>query len=175
MHFRKAGIPFPRDPLQKDLEKLEKAIVEKEVNSIVFLGDLFHSRHNTEWELFCDFSLSELSHYNLVLVSGNHDMLSFWDYDRANLLVYKNTFEISPFVFSHYPIEHNNLYPITGHIHPGVRLLGNGRQSLSLRCFYFGKTYAVMPAFGSLTGLKVLRPKSQDDVFVTTGKTILKV
>ena len=50
-------------------------------------------------------------------------------------------------------------YFFSGHIHPGIRIDGAGRQSLYFPCFYFGKKYAVLPAFSRFTGAAVIYPE----------------
>jgi DNA ligase-associated metallophosphoesterase len=177
MHFRKSGIQLPRDIILKDLERLANSITSKKVQCVLFLGDLFHSYHNVEWEIFCDFLKYELPDYEFILVAGNHDILSFWDYDRAGIQVKKELYKVGPFAFSHHPLDNytERQYLFAGHIHPGVRLKGHGRQSLRLPCFCFGEHTAIMPAFGSLTGIKVLRPKASDEIYVITDTTVMKV
>ena len=43
-------------------------------------------------------------------------------------------------------------YVLAGHLHPGVRLHGPGRQSVRLPCFAFGRNAALLPAFSEFTG-----------------------
>jgi DNA ligase-associated metallophosphoesterase len=176
MHFRKSGIQIPAHVILSDLERLGATIREKAVKKVIFLGDLFHSVHNVEWEIFCEFAQSELKCYELMLVAGNHDVLSYWDYDRAGLMVCKKPLAYGPFIFAHHPADKVNTgYRICGHIHPGVSLRGNARQSLKLPCFFFGDHQGVMPAYGSLTGMKVLRPRKDDQVYVITANAVIRV
>lgn len=56
-------------------------------------------------------------------------------------------------------------YSFSGHIHPGIRINGMGRQSLRFPCFYFGKDYAVLPAFGHFTGMASVDPEPESSVF----------
>src|ERR1700712_2109470 len=51
-HFRKAGIAVPRDMEQDDLAMLSDLIDEHEPKKIIFLGDLFHSDLNADWDWF---------------------------------------------------------------------------------------------------------------------------
>ena len=66
-------------------------------------------------------------------------------------------------------------YIFSGHIHPGVTLRGGGKQSLSFACFYFGETYAVLPAFSRFTGLYNLRPQMSDKVFAIVKDEVIKI
>jgi len=56
-------------------------------------------------------------------------------------------------------------YYFSGHLHPGIRLRGMGKQSLQFPCFYFGSDYAVLPAFGRWTGTVSIDPAPKDNVF----------
>ena len=51
-HFRREGIPVPTNMISKDLRKLETLIDLFQPGRVVFLGDLFHSVYNPEWEIF---------------------------------------------------------------------------------------------------------------------------
>jgi len=65
-------------------------------------------------------------------------------------------------------------YPVAGHIHPAVTLSGGGRV-FSLPCFYFGRDYALLPAFGDFTGTAIVRPRSGERVFIVAeGQVIPK-
>jgi uncharacterized protein len=56
-------------------------------------------------------------------------------------------------------------YAFSGHIHPGIRIRGMGKQSLQLPCFYFGAGYAVLPAFSLFTGTVAVDPSPVSTVF----------
>ena len=71
--------------------------------------------------------------------------------------------------------EDEELFTFSGHIHPGVKIRGAGRQSLSLPCFYFGKEFAVLPAFSVFTGLAKINPKKGDHVFALIENTVVKL
>ncbi len=51
-HFRKQGIALPVNSYQKDFEKLNSLVHRWKPNSVLFLGDLFHSTYNREWLIF---------------------------------------------------------------------------------------------------------------------------
>lgn len=93
------------------------------------------------------------------LVIGNHDILNKQNYHAGIINVFKKL-SLDPFLLTHNvdlfkdPATSDN-YIICGHIHPAVKLKGNGRQSMKLPCFYFGKDYGILPAFGGFTGTHV--------------------
>ena len=65
-------------------------------------------------------------------------------------------------------------YALAGHVHPAVRLRGEG-ESLRLPCFWFGARYGVLPAFGAFTGTAEVRPREGDQVFVIAEDEVLRV
>src|SRR4051812_31565878 len=51
-HFRKHGMAIPGNAASKNFEQLTIAIDFFKPETIIFLGDLFHSKINKEWDLF---------------------------------------------------------------------------------------------------------------------------
>src|SRR5690606_42158970 len=49
-HFRKAGIGIPKEMEQQDLALISDLIHEYKPLKIIFLGDLFHSDMNNDWD-----------------------------------------------------------------------------------------------------------------------------
>ena len=174
-HFRRSGIPVPIGVNTKNLELLIQLINRLKPKRIVFLGDLFHSYYNEEWE-----ALSHVVRHfiecKFELVRGNHDIMSALQYERCLLDVYEQI-EVDSFLLTHEVLDYipNNKYNIYGHVHPGVRLLGKGRQSITLPCFFFGKTQAIMPAFGSFTGFVRVPVTKEDTVFIITDQKVIEM
>ena len=50
-HFRKAGIAVPSGANEKNTENLIDIINQNRPERVVFLGDLFHSHYNEEWQV----------------------------------------------------------------------------------------------------------------------------
>ena len=174
-HFRGAGIPAPSRAGNRNFEELVSAIEGTDPKRVIFLGDLFHSHYNSDWEVFGEF-LAYYSHIKFELVIGNHDIMSDHQYTRKKIHVY-DQLVLGPFLLTHHPQEDNYApyYNLAGHIHPGVRMVGGGKQSLTLPCFFFGKQQGFLPAFGIFTGFKRIRPEKNDKVFVIAENRILKV
>ena len=160
-HFRKNGIALPLAMVQKDLDRLQGLLDTFQPETVLFLGDLFHSQPNVEWNWFGDW-LSRNTHVTFELVLGNHDR-DLQQHEVHKMLQTSTEKEIGPFVFTHEPLEqpHATLYNICGHIHPGVRLSGKGGQHLRLPCFWFGEKQGILPAFGNLTGAVPLKGKAK--------------
>ncbi len=74
---------------------------------------------------------------------------------------------------AHHPGSTPAAYTLAGHIHPGARLHGSGRERVRVPCFWFGAQCAVLPAFGEFTGLADIEPRIEDRVWVTTGDEVI--
>jgi len=174
-HFRRLGIPVPNAVNIKNLEILIDLINRFQPERVIFLGDLFHSHYNDEWE-----ALGQVTRHfvgcNFQLVLGNHDIMSELQYERCNMEVFEQL-ELGTFLLTHEPLENipKHKYNVCGHIHPGVRLMGKGRQSVTLPCFFFGKQQAILPAFGSFTGYVNIPVVKGDKVFIITGDKVIDI
>lgn len=174
-HFRKAGIPVPAKANDHNLEVLIDLIALCRPGRIVFLGDLFHSHYNAEWEVFGEL-VRHFSSITFDLVQGNHDIMGKYQYSRKGIRVH-DSLQIGKFLLTHHPLESipQGLYNFAGHLHPGVSLVGKGRQALTLPCFYFSERQAFLPAFGKFTGLAKIAPKKQDRVFIVAEDKVMSV
>ncbi|MFL9483569.1 ligase-associated DNA damage response endonuclease PdeM [Chitinophagaceae bacterium LWZ2-11] len=169
-HFRKNGIAVPQAVYKEDLQRLTDQIIFHKAERLIVVGDMFHSRDNKELELFRKLR-NDLSALHICLIRGNHDILEDNWYASANIQLHEHL-DIGAFSFVH-DIEDINEIPeaqyfFSGHIHPGVRINGLGKQSLSFPCFYFGNRYAILPAFGKFTGIAVITPQKNDKVYAIT-------
>lgn len=174
-HFRKSGISIPDGAAMKNLEILEKLLLQTKAKELIFLGDLFHSEMNSEWLFFKEL-LKKFKDVNFKLVQGNHDIFHRMTYHNGQFEFYEEALEMPPFIFSHEPLEKGaSLYNLCGHIHPAVKLKGSAKQSLRLPCFFFAENLGILPAFGQFTGLYALRPKKKDSVFVIAENKVIRV
>lgn len=173
-HFRKAGIPVPAKANTKNSETLIALLQTYQPDRVIFLGDLFHSHYNEEWEVLGQIR-KHFAACEFELVLGNHDILSRVQYDRHQLSVFVGSRSLGNLILTHEPLEEipEGQYNICGHIHPAVRLQGNGRQSVTLPCFYFGGHQAILPAFGSFTGMARIVPKKEDKIFVIADNKVM--
>jgi uncharacterized protein len=175
-HFRKSGIAIPQNIFKEDMQRLLAEIQYFQPKQLVIVGDLFHSSANKENDLFEKWR-NDIGHVQIKLVKGNHDILKKEWYQRTGIEVFSEKLAINGFAFMH-DIDSCGIpdeYCFSGHIHPGVRLNGTGRQSLQLPCFYFGGEYAVLPAFGKFTGTYPIKPKQGDSIFALVENNILRV
>ncbi len=172
-HFNSHGISVPRAVENRTLQRLKDLLNIFSPEKCYFLGDLFHSRYNAVWDLFCDF-LIQHPEVNWTLVPGNHDILEKDKYHSCPLIISEIAINVGPFVFIHEQSQDQmEGYQISGHVHPGVILKGKGRQQLRMPCFWFGKKAAILPAFGEFTGMHTVRPEKEDTVFVIAEQHVL--
>jgi len=107
MHFRKSGIPIPREVSHQNWDRLVSLLEEFQPHAVIFLGDLFHSVHNSEWNLFSK-TLKKYTHIRFQLVVGNHDILDRLIYEKAGIEIYEKHFclpSLSFEIFNIHPIQ----------------------------------------------------------------------
>ena len=172
-HFRKNGIGVPGEVSDQDIETLHSLIATYLPDRVVFLGDLFHSSHNSSWSRFIKM-ITHFSDIDFHLVIGNHDIL---ESEKYNALILCNQYDIGNIICTHEPltVPISERYNLCGHIHPGVRLRGKGKQYLRLPCYFFGAQTGIMPAFGSFTGLYTVKPTQEDKVYVLAENEVSRV
>lgn len=173
-HFRNNGIAVPKNASNKNWKQLHQLLRLHQPKRLCFLGDLFHSKQNKEWDVFGEL-ISSYDSIHFELVRGNHDILNPDDYQALGLQVYPKNLVEDPFLLSHEPIENCDLYNLAGHIHPGVKLRAKGKQSYKAPCFYLGEKNAILPAFGNFTGLATIQPSKNDLVYVIVDQQVIPV
>lgn len=172
-HFRKAGVPISSHIHVTDFFVLDAIIEEFKPIQILFVGDLFHSDHNQEWDLFYNWSHS-YGDIEMILIKGNHDILPEALYQNSGLKVV-DQLHVENIEFTHERNENPNGYNISGHIHPAISMIGSGKQSLKLLCFMFREDHAFLPAFGHFTGMSKIKPSKKDNIFAVAENEIIHV
>jgi len=173
-HFRMAGIPVPSKANNINYEVLINLINQLKPQRILFLGDLFHSHYNNEWEVLGQI-IKHFSSLKFELIVGNHDIMSDYQYQRHRIIIHPKSLMQGSLIFTHEPLEAipDGFYNLSGHLHPGIQLRGSGKQRITLPCFYFGTNQGFLPAFGSFTGLAHINPKKEDRIFVIADNNII--
>ena len=192
--FRAGGIPVPGGTTAEMLRRLSAALDATAATRLLVLGDLLHARAGRAPHTLEQFAAWRATRpaLTITLIRGNHDTRAGdppadWGVACLDAPVVE-----PPFVWLHEPkasdelrvtsddselVTRNSslvtpLYPLAGHLHPAVALGGNGR-AMTLPCFYFGRDYALLPAFGEFTGTAVIRPRVGESVFVLAGDEIV--
>ncbi|KAA1243365.1 ligase-associated DNA damage response endonuclease PdeM [Aquimarina sp. RZ0] len=169
-HFRKHGSAVPLSATQYNFTQLDQVLSYFEPKVLCFLGDLFHSYINSEWLLFSEW-LTKLSS-EVVLITGNHDVISAVKYEEINITV-SNEWQIGLILLTHIPEVRKHAFNIAGHIHPGIQLKGPGKQSVSVPCFVKKSNQMILPAFGTFTGKHILVPDKEDEIFAVTKDEVI--
>ncbi len=182
-HFRSQGIQIPATVDWQTLSRLTECIRETRPETLLILGDLFHSVPNKAWDEFglwlreeCGAGLKEA-----ILVKGNHDRSEDDRYRSLGLDVI-SSWMWEDIVCTHAPEDEGpkgRIVHICGHVHPAATMRGKGRQSLRLPCFHQSSTGCdagvrlVLPAFGSFTGMHAVQPRAGSMVFPIADQTVM--
>jgi DNA ligase-associated metallophosphoesterase len=177
-HFRKEGIAVPQSVYKEDLQRLVSQLQFFQPRQLIVVGDMFHSSANKELDWFKKWR-DDFPDLDIQLIMGNHDILQLQWYKEAGVTISNEKLVINDFSFvhdinaaTHSPVSN---YLFSGHIHPGIRVSGGGRQSLHFPCFYFTPAFCVLPAFSRFTGLAMIRPKEKDNVFAIVNQSIIQL
>jgi DNA ligase-associated metallophosphoesterase len=175
--FRAAALPVPEASMNADLDRLTRAVRQTRAERLVVLGDLVHAKSGqtprtvdavAEWR-------ERHRALTVILVLGNHDKRSGATPHGWRMEIADDSKHEPPFVWRHWPDEHDAGYVVAGHVHPVAQLRGPGRQRLRLRCFAVGERRMILPAFGDFTGGAVGAPGSTDRVFVVADGHVVEV
>lgn len=175
-HFRKSGLPIPEAVHDLDFQILEQLHSDLTPTNTYFLGDLFHSSWNEQWDALLAF-LTSFPQTRFHLIKGNHDILPPSLYTQSILEVHPKPLVTDPFVLSHEPMEQipDGLLNICGHLHPGILLRGPAKQSLRIPCFHYRKGQLILPSFGNFTGIALMEQKKTDLIWGVTEKQVIPI
>jgi len=151
-HFRKNGIALPTEIATKDLQRLEKLIAYYNAKKILIVGDLIHAGNNKEVSDFKNFT-TRFDDVDFILIKGNHDRISEKKLQEIGIPYVYDSLRIEHITFSHQSNPESNIFEITGHTHPGVRLKMPTRGYIKLPCFVVTDKSLILPAFSHFTGL----------------------
>ena len=176
--FRAAGIPIPGGTTAEDLARLDSALYRTGARRLVVLGDLFHARAGRiatrtlaalrTWRERC-------AKLEIQLVRGNHDRHAGDPPDDLQINCVNSPAFLPPFVLRHEPSESAEGYTLAGHLHPGLVVSGPALQRERLPCFLVRPGLAILPAFGSFTGMASVFPDPVDRAFVVADGEVLAV
>jgi DNA ligase-associated metallophosphoesterase len=175
-HFRRHGLAVPDMAIGNNFERLDDLIHTWLPARIIFLGDLFHSRHNNEWELFAQWR-SQYPAIEMLIVIGNHDVLPVRLFHETNIRVYAEEYIEGDFVFTHHPKTQwdQHMFVFAGHIHPVFRLQAKARQAFRLPCFVHEQYQMILPSFGVFTGGHEISYMPVNNIFVIAEQRVFSV
>ncbi len=178
-HFRKGGIAVPQKAFLEDLQKLVELVSHFNPKKIIAVGDMFHSHANKEHDLFSKWR-NDLGMVEFILVKGNHDILPETWYSETGIILHSGLYTLGAFGFIHDPVEKvetmgNPNFLFSGHIHPGVRINGLGKQSLQFPCYYFSENQAILPAFSNFSGLCTMKKKKNNQIYAIVNQSLVAI
>ncbi|HEX6575056.1 MAG TPA: ligase-associated DNA damage response endonuclease PdeM [Gemmatimonadaceae bacterium] len=175
--FRASGIPVPSGTTSEAITRLESVVSKTGAQRIFFLGDLLHAEAGRSKMMFS--SLAQWRQANrdlqIELIRGNHDKRAGDPPGDLYFDCVDAPYVIPPFVLAHYPLPSEQGYVLGGHVHPGIRLYGAGRQRERLSCFVFTDQVGILPAFGDFTGLGDIERSEGVRIYAIADDEILQV
>ncbi|GAA4273780.1 ligase-associated DNA damage response endonuclease PdeM [Aquimarina gracilis] len=171
-HFRKHGSAVPQSAIQHNFDQLNTVLQHFQPEVLCFLGDLFHSYLNSEWIIFAEWANKIES--KIILVSGNHDIISPIKYEELDIHV-TDAWKLGSIYLTHEPKTEENFFNVSGHVHPGVRLRGTAKQSLSIPCFLKKPNQMILPSFGTFTGKHIVTPTENDQIFAIAHDEVIEI
>ena len=172
-HFRKHGSAIPPILSLKNYIELDRVINHFQPETLIFLGDLFHSTKNSDWQRFTKW-VKLHHHLKFRLVIGNHDVISSREIENLGIETSTEVY-LQDFKLTHHPEVTEDYFNICGHIHPGFHLKGSAKQSLKLACFYHKPQQLILPAFGAFTGKFIISPQENEHVYAIAEQNVLKI
>lgn len=171
-HFRKNGIAIPGNTQTQDEVKLARLVRGYNIEQLVIAGDMFHSRHNKEVDIFSHWRNAHQS-LHIDLVTGNHDVLPEEKYKGWGLQVH-DQLKAGPFLIVHDVPADCTDFCIHGHVHPAIRISRRGHNSIRLCCFCEDENRFILPAFGAFTGNHILEPSEHKHVYVIADEAVMQ-
>jgi DNA ligase-associated metallophosphoesterase len=171
--FRAGGVPLPRGSTASDLARLADLVAATAAHRVVVLGDFLHAKAGRVATLDAAFKAWRTAHagVEIVLVRGNHDSRAGDPPPDWNVKVVGEPYPLAPFLACHVPAAPTTGYALCGHLHPGVLLTGIA-DAERLPCFVLGPRRAILPAFGSFTGLAIVRPAAGERIVAVAGRKL---
>lgn len=151
---RARTIPVPCGPTDADLARIDALINRHRIRSVWFLGDVFDSAHAAEPGVrarLADWRARQPK-LEVAMVAGNHDRHALPLAEEIGFELWPDFTAAGPWRLAHHPIDVAEGCLLCGHVHPGLRVSGPGRDRLRLPAFILGPRRAILPAFGGMTG-----------------------
>ena len=175
--FRAGGVAVPRGATAGDLARLTALLAATGATRLVVLGDFLHAAAGRVAALDGAFVDWRSAHgaVDITLVRGNHDAQAGDPPANWRVDVVAEPHLAMPFLLCHEPQAPPTGYALCGHVHPGVRLRGANGDGVRLPCFVLGRRRALLPAFGRLTGLAIVRPDPGDVQVAIAGTRLFEL
>ena len=174
--FRKAGIAVPAGTTGENLQGFSALIRKTSAERIVFLGDLMHdaAARKAASAAFIRWRERHVG-VEMILVRGNHDRRAGDPPCEWGVNCVDEPHRVDGIALAHFPRPVPGSYAIAGHTHPAAQLVGRGRAFVRLPCFYVTPEFAILPAFGSFTGMADVSPAPHDRVYIVAEERVIEM
>ena len=174
--FRQSGLAVPENTTTDDLARLDKILNQTASERLVILGDFFHASAGLQPEMLDVVEAWRKDRFEteIILLLGNHDKRAGNPPQSWNIEIAK-TKSVAPFLFQHAPGEDSAGYVLSGHIHPAISLSEKFGGGIRAPCFCFGERCAMLPAFGSFTGMHNIQSRKRDRIFAIGDGNVIDV
>ncbi len=175
--FRASGIPVPSGTADEAIARVDCLVRRTGAREVIFLGDLLHAREGRSPVVFASLTQWRSSNMDirLLLIRGNHDRRAGDPPSDLGVNCEDAPYRRGPFILDHHPRASAEGYVLAGHVHPGVRIYGRGRQSERLPCFFIGENVGILPAFGDFTGLADISSSDNDEIYAIADATVIRI
>lgn len=172
--YRALGQPVPQGTTSYNLKRLDVLIDQYPVEQLIFLGDFLHAPKSHAISTLTALRNWRLRHANVqcILIRGNHDLNAGDPPVDLNFTVVNEPYLMDDFALQHIPKPHATHHVIAGHVHPVFRLMGKGRQSITLPCLYHCPEITLLPSFGEFTGGFNVENKLHSHLFLLNGEGV---
>ncbi len=174
---RAVGAAVPEGTTVADLARLDGLVARHAVARLWILGDVFHSEFSKEARTMAVLEAwrERWSGLEVEIVLGNHDRRVDRLTERLGMRVLPGGAKRGPWRLAHEPMEAAGGYVLCGHVHPGVRVRGAGRQVMTLPCHLIGERRMILAAFGGMTGAVAQRRGVGERTFAVVGDEVLEL
>lgn len=155
-------------------DRLTAIITQTGAERVIFAGDLFHSRHNNEVAAFKTWR-AQFPEVTFQLVIGNHDILEASFYESCLLELFPEKLFLGGICIMHDQPAVTTDFVIHGHLHPGIKIAGKGRQQIAVPCFALSDRSLILPAFGDFTGCHYLNAQQFQQLYAVTDSAVLRI
>ena len=175
--FRAFGIAAPEASHEDDLARLSALLNETRAERLMILGDFLHAPTGRSEATFGALAQWRARHaaLDVELVLGNHDRRAGAPPAELRIRTFAEPAVIGPFLCCHEPPDDPPEFTLAGHLHPGVRLSERNGAALRGPCFHIAGKIAVLPAFGSFTGLHMIARRRDDRVFLIGPERVIEL
>lgn len=179
--YRHLGQPVPVGTTSATLQQLSHDLLGHNIDHLIVLGDLFHSRRILPDSPTAQAIASWRDQHMkccITLVRGNHDAGVDELLKQFNIDVVDQHLVLGNLLCCHdepEPRQSMGTNVLLGHVHPVVILKGKGKDRLRLPCFLVSQHQCLLPAYGAFTGGHVVKPRADQACYVLAQDQVLKV